>query len=119
MTEDRARCGQLADGRVFIYIRHTRHGVKLFASRELSPIGVSKRLIDRGDPAAEPARRMIDTMLRLAKANGLGGRDGLIPNADRLRRFVDEAAKTVGVSAAFLPRTAVYSARILVTVGEG
>ena len=114
---DNARTAQLGKERVFIYITHSRSGVKLFGSRELSAIGVNKRLVRSDDPAAQPVRQMIDHLIGLSRRAGMGGRGGSLPTADGMKPFVAEAARLAGVKEAeFLPRTPCYSARILVTL---
>jgi hypothetical protein len=114
---DIARTAQLGKQSVFIYINQQRQGVRLFASRELSPTGVNKRLITSSDAAAAPVLTMIDVLLRMAREAGMGGRGGSVPTAAAMAAFVPEAARRAGVKeATFLPRTPCYTARILVTL---
>ena|SRR5688572_2489374 len=115
ITDD-ARTSQLGAGRTFIYFRHTRQGIVPFASRELSPQGVSKRQLPATDPAYGPAQTFVRNLLNLAKANGYGGRGGKVPTAVAMEPFVGPAAELAGVTAVYLAKTPVHSTRILVTV---
>ena|SRR6266704_3058199 len=113
---DNARTSQLGKERLFIYLTQQRHGVKLFASRELSPSGVSKRLLQAGAPGAFLAQRMIAELLRLAR-DAAGGPAMTTPTPDLFAPLVDEAARRAGAAnATFLRRSTCYSARILVTL---
>lgn len=117
ITDD-ARVNQLGSGRTFIYFRHTRQGIVPFASRELSPQGVSKRQLPITDPAYGPAQIFVRNLINLAKANGYGGRGGKLPTSAAMEPFVMPAAELAGVTAVFLAKTPVYSTRILVTVAK-
>jgi ribosomal protein L17 len=105
-----ARTSQLAKDRFFIYLSQKPRSVRLFASRELSPTGVSKRLIEATDPAAPVVRRMMSQLVASAK--------GGAAKVETIAAVVPEVAQRVGVEAVFLPRTPCYTPRILVTLPE-
>jgi hypothetical protein len=108
--------GKFMTEAVYLYVRHTPKMVRIFASREVKPHGVSKKLLPASHPLGEVAALHARGMLAAMKSEVL--RTKKRPTLQLMHTLAMQAFTAAGIEYAYIPRCATYPERIRLTRGQ-